>query len=67
MPEGVLYFLLVAVPSASVTRCELCAILPERPVEETARTLRWPLRSTSRLLLRASFTLSVFETPGARL
>jgi hypothetical protein len=65
--EGVVYFLLVAVPSASVRRCEICAILPERPVEETARTLRWPLRSARRLLPSASFTFSVFETPGARL
>ena len=67
LPEGLVYFLLVAVPSASVTRCEPCAILPERPVDETARILRWPLRSASRLLLLASFTFSVFETPGARL
>jgi arginase family enzyme len=51
----VVYFLLVAVPSASVTRRELRTVLSEGPVEETARALRWPLRSAGRLLLLASF------------
>jgi hypothetical protein len=36
--EGCLY-LFVAAPRASVRRRELCAILPEGPVEATARAL----------------------------
>ena len=40
---------------------------PEEPVEATARTFTWPLRSAKRLLPLASFTFSVLVTPGARL
>ena len=61
------YLLFVGLPSASVRRCEVRALPPEVPVEATAITLRWPLLSATRLVIFASFTFSVLETPGARL
>jgi hypothetical protein len=53
-------------PRARISRRELSAILPEAPVEATARTLRWPLRSARRLPPLASLTLRVLDVPGAR-
>ena len=61
------YLLFVGLPSASVRRCAVCALLPEMPVDATARTFRWPFLSATRLVIFASFTFSVLETPGARL
>src|SRR5215216_3572570 len=50
------YLLFVGLPSASVRRCEVRALLPEVTVEATAITLRWPLLSATRLVIFASFT-----------
>lgn len=55
----------LTVPTASVRRRELSAILPAGPVEATARTLIRPLRSARRLLPLASFTLTFSAAPGA--
>jgi hypothetical protein len=54
------------VVNASVSRRELCAVLPEAPVEASARTLRRPPGPARRLLPVASLTLTVLEAPGAR-
>src|SRR5829696_7467871 len=60
-------YLRVVVPSLSVRRFELVAVLPEGPVEATARTLSRPVRSARRLAPLGSFTLIVREAPGATL